>query len=225
MIQKYHTINQIFTIGVVGILRKGNDPSLVMSIIQACLKGGLSLLEVTFTQANAHIIIEQVRTQYPDCVIGAGTVLDSETARIAILSGARYVVSPMCNVNIAKMCNRYGIPYIAGCSTPTEMMQAMEWGVDIIKLFPSVEYSPSIIKTYKAPLPQANFMPTGGITLDNAADWIQAGAVAIGVGGDLTAGINATTQDGFDEQVFSAITDKAQAYINVVAKAKSVTHN
>ena len=138
--------------------------------------------------------------------------MDSETARIAILSGARYIVSPSFDKHTAKICNRYAVPYLAGCYTPTEVVRAMEYGVDIIKLFPGSGRSPSIIKAYKAPLPQANIMPTGGVSLDNAGEWIKAGAVALGIGGDLTAGAK--------HGDYASITTKAKEYIQIVKKVR-----
>lgn len=205
-------IKSILDIGVVAIARAESAQS-AEKIVEACIDGGLTAVELTFTVEGAHRLIEQLHTRIKDsCILGAGTVLDSETARIAILSGASYIVSPHFDVNTALLCNRYAVPYIAGCYTPTEVVRAMEYGVEIIKLFPGNSLSPSAIKAFTAPLPQANIMPTGGVSLSNAREWIEAGAVALGVGGDLVSG--AKTGD------FVAVKEKAAAYKKIVEEAR-----
>ena len=146
-------------------------------------------------------------------LLGAGTVLDSETARMAILSGANYIVSPAFNLDTAKLCNRYRVPYIPGCMTITEAITAMEAGADIIKIFPADLFGPKIIKDIKGPLPQAKMMPTGGVDVDNVDQWIKAGAVAVGAGSSLTKG--AKTGD------FGAITETAKKFIAKIKEARS----
>ena len=121
-------------------------------------------------------------------ILGAGTVLDSETARIAILAGAQYIVSPCFDLETAKLCNRYRVPYMPGCMTIKEVITAMEAGADIIKIFPGEVFGPKIIKAINGPIPQARMMPTGGVSADNVDEWIKAGAVAVGAGSSLTAG-------------------------------------
>ena len=134
-------------------------------------------------------MLEALAKTYGDRnIIGAGTVLDPYTARIAMLSGAQFIVSPHFDPEIAVICNRYRCPYFAGVMTVTEAISAMDAGVDILKLFPGSAFGPSFIKALHGPLPQARIMPTGGVSLDNVADWIKSGAVAIGVGSDLTKG-------------------------------------
>ena len=123
----------------------------------------------------------------PDVVIGAGTVLDATTARLAIVAGAEYIVSPSFDEETAKICNLYQVPYLPGCMTITEMKEALKSGADIIKLFPGSVYGPSVISAFKAPLPQLNIMPTGGVSLENMAEWFAAGVTAVGVGGNLLA--------------------------------------
>jgi 2-dehydro-3-deoxyphosphogluconate aldolase/(4S)-4-hydroxy-2-oxoglutarate aldolase len=145
--------------------------------------------------------------------LGAGTVLDPETARIAILAGAKFVVSPAVNPNTARLCNRYQIPYMPGAATICEVIEAMECGADIVKVFPGEILGPAFVKAVKGPLPQANLMPTGGVSLENVALWINAGAVAIGVGGNLTAG--AKTGD------FDSITRLARQFVEKVKGARS----
>ncbi len=212
MLKKHKLIKSILDVGVVAIVRAESTTS-AEKIVEACIEGGLSAVELTFTVEGAHRLIEQLHARINNtCILGAGTVLDAETARIAILAGASYIVSPHFDEATALLCNRYAVPYMAGCYTPTEAVRAMEYGVEIIKLFPGSLLSPEAIKAFKAPLPQANIMPTGGVSLNNAKDWIAAGAVALGVGGDLVAG--AKSGD------FAAVREKAAAYKKAVEEAR-----
>lgn len=183
-----------------------------LKIVDAVQKGGIKLIEVTMTVPGAVDIITSLSQEYKgkDVMIGAGTVLDSETARLCILAGAQFIVSPSFNKGTVTLCNRYRIPYLPGAMTVNEIIECLEHGADIIKLFPGNLYKPETIKDFKAPLPQANFMPTGGVSVENIALWIKAGAVAIGVGGSLTAG--AKTGD------YDAITREAQKFIEAISK-------
>lgn len=139
-------------------------------------------------------------------------MLDAETCRAAILAGAQYIVSPGFDLESVKLCNRYQIPYMAGCMTPTEIIRAMEAGTDVIKVFPGNAFGPSIIKAFKGPLPQAPMMPTGGVSLDNVDQWIKNGCIAVGVGGDLTAG--AKTGD------YAKITATAKEFVKRIQEAR-----
>ena len=195
------------------IVRTDNS-SQASRIVEACAEGGAVAIEVTFTVPGATAIIEELAKRYPakQIVLGAGTVLDPETARIAILAGAQFVVSPSLNTGTARLCNRYQIPYLPGAGTIREIVEAMESGAGIIKIFPGETLGPAFVKAARAPLPQAPLMPTGGVSIDNAAAWIKAGSVALGVGGSLTAG--AKTGD------FKSITDLARRFIAVIAEAR-----
>ncbi|WP_175073929.1 bifunctional 4-hydroxy-2-oxoglutarate aldolase/2-dehydro-3-deoxy-phosphogluconate aldolase [Terribacillus sp. AE2B 122] len=200
---------------IVAVVR-ADSPEQAIQISDACIEGGLTGIEVTFTVKDADQVIKQLSAQYvesPDVVIGAGTVLDSTTARLAILAGASFIVSPTFDAETAKLCNLYQVPYLPGCMTIGEIKQAMEAGADIIKLFPGSAFGPSYIKVVKAPLPQANIMPTGGVDLENVGDWLKNGAVAVGVGGNLVA--PASTGD------YDKITSIAQQYIQKVKEAKT----
>ncbi len=146
-------------------------------------------------------------------LIGAGTVLDPETARACILAGAKYIVSPSLNVETVKLCNRYRIAVMPGVMTVKEAVEALELGVEIIKVFPGNVFGPQLLSSFKGPLPQANFMPTGGVSLDNVKDWIKAGAVAVGTGGDLTKG--AKTGD------YELVTETAAKFVEAVKKARA----
>jgi 2-dehydro-3-deoxyphosphogluconate aldolase/(4S)-4-hydroxy-2-oxoglutarate aldolase len=211
---KHDVIGKIHQVGVVAVIRaKSSDEA--TNIAKACLKGGISAIEITFTVPNAEEVIKDLKNNKDlnDLLLGAGTVLDAETARIAILAGANYIVSPGFNLETAKLCNRYQIPYMPGCLTITEMITAMEAGVDIIKLFPGSAFGPDYIKAVKGPLPQVNIMPTGGVSLSNVSEWIKNGVFAIGVGSDLT---QPAAQKDFEE-----ITKRAAAYVLAVKKARN----
>ena len=205
---KYEVLKRISDIGVVSVVR-AKDFEEAKKISLACMKGGIDAIEITFTVPGAQRVIEALTNEFGDkLLVGAGTVLDSETARIAILAGANYIVSPSFDLNTAKLCNRYQIPYIAGCMTLTEIKTALEAGTDVIKVFPGSAFGPSFISAIKGPLPQAKLMPTGGVDINNADKWIKNGCVAIGVGGNLTKGTR------------EEITAKAKAFVEKVKEAK-----
>ncbi len=207
-------ISKMTAAGLVAVVRAENAEEAIR-ISDACLEGGCPSIELTFTVPGALNVIEALAAKYSngEMLLGAGTVLDSETARMAILSGANYIVSPAFNLDTAKLCNRYRVPYIPGCMTITEAITAMEAGADIIKIFPADLFGPKIIKDIKGPLPQAKMMPTGGVDVDNVDQWIKAGAVAVGAGSSLTKG--AKTGD------FGAITETAKKFIAKIKEARS----
>lgn len=200
--------------GLVAVVRANNAEEAI-KISDACLEGGCPSIELTFTVPGAHKVIEELAKRYPggEMLLGAGTVLDSETARMAILSGANYIVSPGFNLETAKLCNRYRMPYMAGCMTITEVITAMEAGVDIVKIFPADLFGPKIIKDIRGPLPHAKMMPTGGVDVSNVHEWIKAGAVAVGAGSSLTAG--AKTGD------YAKITATAKEFIAKIKEARA----
>jgi 2-dehydro-3-deoxyphosphogluconate aldolase / (4S)-4-hydroxy-2-oxoglutarate aldolase len=192
--------------GVIAVVR-GASKEEAFKASQAIIEGGITGIELTFTVPEAAAVIAELTETYRDqhdVVIGAGTVLDAVTARLAIMAGAEYVVSPTFDQATAEMCNLYQVPYLPGCMTISEMKEALKAGADIIKLFPGSAYGPSIISAFKAPLPQLNIMPTGGVSLTNMAEWFDAGVVAVGVGGNLLA--PAATGD------FAAVTEVAKQY-------------
>lgn len=147
-------------------------------------------MEITLTVPGAIEIIKELVEEYKeqDVIIGAGTVLDPESARLCILAGAKYIVSPYFDLETVKMCNRYAVPIMPGVMTPKEVVMALEAGVDICKVFPSDVLGPAAISAFKGPLPQGNYMPTGGVDLSNVKEWIAKGAIAVGVGSVLTKG-------------------------------------
>ncbi len=210
--KKYEVINSLLDCGVIAVIR-GNSLEEAKKLCDACVEGGIVGLEVTFTVPGAAEVIKHL-AEHNDkgYVVGAGTVLDAATARIAILNGAKFIVSPSFDKETAELCNLYAVPYMSGCFTITEMITAMKAGVDVIKVFPGSSASPSYFKAVHGPLPQANLMPTGGVSLDNAKDWIKAGAVAIGTGGDLTA--PAKTGN------YAEVTNRAKQFVALVKEAR-----
>lgn len=212
-LKKLITLSKLLDCGVVAVVRADTKEEAI-KISDACVKGGITGIEVTFTVKDADLVIKELSSYYGnnDVVIGAGTVLDAATARFAILAGAQYIVSPSFDEETAKLCNLYQIPYMPGCMTITEMKQALTAGVDIIKLFPGSAFGPDFVKAVKAPLPQVNIMPTGGVNLENVEKWIKNGCVAVGVGGNLVE--PAKTGD------YNKITEIAQQYINKVQAAR-----
>jgi 2-dehydro-3-deoxyphosphogluconate aldolase/(4S)-4-hydroxy-2-oxoglutarate aldolase len=188
MLQKMNTLQRLQAAGVIAVVR-GKSAQEVYGVVDALVRGGVVGIELTFTVPHADQIIQELTEKYqdkPEVVVGAGTVLDAATARIAILAGATYVVSPHFDAEIAQMCNLYQVPYLPGCETIREMVMALKAGADIIKLFPGSAFGPGYVKSIKGPLPHVNIMPTGGVSLDNMADWFKAGVVAVGAGGNLT---------------------------------------
>ena len=172
------------------------------AIVEKCIDGGIKAIELTFTVPFAHRVIEELARKYGDQIIlGAGTVLDSETARIAILSGAQFIVSPNFNPEVTRLCNRYRKASMAGILTIGEAVSAMEAGVDVLKLFPGDLFGPAFIKDIKDPIPYAQIMPTGGVSVDNAAEWIRAGAVAVDAGSSLMKGDVRANAAAFMEQI------------------------
>ncbi len=211
---KEQVLSKIKECGLVAVVRADNAEQ-AFKIADACIKGGVAGIEITFTVPGAENVIRELATKYTngEIIIGAGTVLDPETARVAILSGAQYIVSPCLNVETVKLCNRYQVACMPGAMTIKEVVEAMEAGADVVKIFPGELFGPKIIKAIKGPLPQAVLMPTGGVTVDNAAEWIKAGAVAVGAGGALTGG--AATGD------YDKITETAIAFINNIKQARN----
>jgi Entner-Doudoroff aldolase len=186
-------------------------------VIDAIVAGGINFIEITMTmdEGNPVEFIQFMAEKYRNndkVVIGAGTVLDPETARAVILAGANYVVSPGLNVETIKLCNRYRVPMLPGVMSPTEAITALEAGCDIIKVFPGNVVGPGAISSFKGPLPQGDFMPSGGVDVDNVDKWIKAGACAVGTGSSLTKG--AKTGD------FAAVTAKAREFVEAVAAAR-----
>lgn len=180
--------------GVVAVVRL-DDLSAAVPLTRALLDGGVEAVEFTFTNPQAARVIEAVRAEVPEASIGAGTVLDAETARVAILAGAEYVVTPTFKAATVELCNRYGIPTVIGAFTATEMLTAWEAGATFIKVHPASLGGPRYFKDILAPLPQLKLIPSGGVGLENAADFIRAGAVAVALGGNLVDAATVAARD------------------------------
>lgn len=211
--QRIKTLMKLNEEGVVAVIRAESKEQ-GLKVVEAIKNGGIKMLEVTMTVPGAVDIIKELSEHYKneDVVIGAGTVLDPETARICILAGAKYVVSPSLNFETIKLCNRYRIPVMPGIMTVKDAIEALEAGAEVLKVFPGSAFGPSIIKAFKGPVPQGNYMPTGGVNLDNVKDWIKAGAIAVGTGSDLTKG--AKTGD------YQLVTETAKKFVEAVKEAK-----
>lgn len=214
--KKTAILNKLENAGVIAVVR-GETVEEAIKASNAIVKGGITGIELTFTVPNADHAIAELAANYkkdPTIVIGAGTVLDAVTARLAIMAGAEFIVSPCFDKETAKICNLYQIPYLPGCMTITEMKTALTYGADIVKLFPGSAFGPSIVKAFKVPLPHLNIMPTGGVSLANMQDWFAAGVVAVGVGGNLLA--PAATGD------FEKVTEVATQYADKLKSIRKV---
>jgi 2-dehydro-3-deoxyphosphogluconate aldolase/(4S)-4-hydroxy-2-oxoglutarate aldolase len=183
---KADQLQRVFNSRIVAVIR-AKSGELLTDVAEALLAGGVEVMEVTFTVPNALQVLEQVADRVGDrALLGAGTVLDTETTRAAILAGAEFIVSPSTNVDVCRLCRRYDKPVMPGALTPTEVVMAWEAGADIVKVFPADAVGgASYLKALKGPLPQVRLMPTGGVNLDTAAAFLKSGACALGVGGAL----------------------------------------
>lgn len=211
--KKLKTLTMLSENGLVAVIR-GKSKEDGVAISQAVVEGEITSIEVAYTTPNASEVIAELKEIYKDnekVVIGAGTVLDVVTARLSILAGADFVVSPSFDKEVAEMCNLYQIPYMPGCMTITEINTALKSGVDIIKVFPGDIVGSRFIKDVKGPLPHVNLMPTGGVSLENMEEWFNNGVVSVGIGGNLTAGMNPGE--------YSKVTENAATY---VAKLKEI---
>jgi 2-dehydro-3-deoxyphosphogluconate aldolase / (4S)-4-hydroxy-2-oxoglutarate aldolase len=171
--------------GIVAVIRI-KDPSRLRAVVDAIAEGGIRVLEITMTVPGAVGLIRDLAPTLPDgFILGAGTVLDADTVAQVAEAGARYVVSPVFRRAVIEACHARGLAAMPGCFTPTEILDAWDAGADIVKVFPATTLGPSYLKDVRAPLPQVKLMPTGGVTVENAGEWIRAGAVAVGVGTSL----------------------------------------
>jgi 2-dehydro-3-deoxyphosphogluconate aldolase/(4S)-4-hydroxy-2-oxoglutarate aldolase len=214
VIPKFEHMQRIVKTGVIAVVRAESADEAI-KIADAVRKGGIDLIEITFTVPGAIDVMKELAKNFSsdELLLGAGTVLDPETARAALLAGAEYIVSPYFNPEIVKLCNRYQKICMPGCMTVTEIVQAMEAGADIVKFFPGSAFGPSIVKAIKGPLPQAQIIPTGGVSLDNVQEWIKNGCLAVGVGGELTKGAK--------KGDFDLVTETAKRFVQKVKEARS----
>lgn len=210
--EKLHLIRET---GVIAIMRAQSSDQLIAAA-DAIKAGGVSVIEVTMTTPGALDVIAQASERYgEDVLFGAGSVLDAETARAATLSGAGFVVTPTLDLDTVALCNRYAVPVMPGCYTPTEMLTAWQAGADMVKLFPASVGGPALIRAIRAPLPQLEIVPVGGVNLDTAAGFIANGAAALGVGSSL---VNQKLLAAGD---MAELTRRARAFIREVQKGRS----
>ena len=203
-------LGRLIDSGIVAVMRAQTGEKLV-DVAEALLAGGVEVMEVTFTVPGAVQVLEQVASRMGGRILlGAGTVLDSETARIAILSGAEFIVSPSTDLDVIQLCRRYDKLALPGAFTPTEVVQAWQAGADVVKIFPSDCGGPQYLKALSGPLPQVKLMPTGGVNLDTAEDFLRAGACALGVGGALVGSKAVAAGD------MAGIETLARRYVEVV---------
>ncbi|KEZ50533.1 bifunctional 4-hydroxy-2-oxoglutarate aldolase/2-dehydro-3-deoxy-phosphogluconate aldolase [Metabacillus indicus] len=201
--------------GVVAVIR-GATPESILSIGSALKAGGVTALEITMETPKASSVIESAASHFgSDVLVGAGTVLDPETARAAIMSGAKFIFSPTVKKETIAMAKRYGVISVPGAFTPTEILTAFEYGADLIKVFPADSVGPGYLKNIAGPLPHIPLMPTGGVDLHNTGDYIRAGAIAVGVGSTLV-----NTKAELTDKVLYQMTEKAAAFIEEVNKAR-----
>jgi 2-dehydro-3-deoxyphosphogluconate aldolase / (4S)-4-hydroxy-2-oxoglutarate aldolase len=200
--------------GVVAIIRT-KEPEKVRAIVDALAEGGVRALEVTMTVPRAvELIAEIAPTLPPGFLLGAGTVVDAATARAVIAAGARFIVSPVFRTEVIDACHDNGVPVLPGCFSPTEILNAWDAGADLVKVFPATALGPGFLKDLRGPLPHIKLVPTGGVTIDNAGDWIRAGAVAVGVGTALVTAAAVAAGD------YRPILDNARRIVANVAAAR-----
>ena len=211
---KLEQMQRIEACGIVAIIRANSSNELIEAAA-AIQTGGVDVIEITMTTPDALRVISEVSTRLGDSVlVGVGSVLDAETARAAMLAGAEFVVSPVTKSDVIEICNRYGKVVIPGAFTPTEILAAWEAGADYVKVFPSSGVGSSYIKDIKAPLPQIPLIPTGGINAENAAEFINAGAAALGVGSALVS------SDLIEARDFALLTERAKKLVDAVKSVK-----
>lgn len=207
-------LQRIIDCGVVAILRAKSSAEL-RDVTQALFTGGAVAIEVTMTTPNALEVVKQVKADLGDSIVmGVGTVLDTETARAAILTGAEFIVSPVVNEEVIRLCRRYGTPVMPGAFTPTEVLRAWDAGADVVKVFPTSSVGPEYIKDLKGPFPQIPMIPTGGVNVDTAGAFIKAGACAVGAGSSLV------DRKAVAEGKWEVITDTARRMVEAVQAAR-----
>jgi 2-dehydro-3-deoxyphosphogluconate aldolase/(4S)-4-hydroxy-2-oxoglutarate aldolase len=213
---KAAVLARIKEIGIIPVVR-AESSDIAMRAVEAISEGGVPIVEITMTVPGAIPTIERVTAKYgAEVIVGAGTVLDQETARLCILAGAQFVVSPILDLDTVTTCRRYNVAAIPGALTPTEVLAAWTGGADCVKIFPANAVGgPGYLRSLKAPLPNIELIPTGGVTLDTAAEFIEAGAVALGVGSDLVD--PRILKDGGDK----VITERARQFLDKVKRARS----
>ncbi|AYO29543.1 bifunctional 4-hydroxy-2-oxoglutarate aldolase/2-dehydro-3-deoxy-phosphogluconate aldolase [Biomaibacter acetigenes] len=211
---KLKVMQRIMDCGIVAVVR-ADSPDQALKIADAVKAGGVEAIEITMTVPGAIDVIRELKKAYPkgEILIGAGTVLDPETARAAMLAGAEFFVSPYFNPEMVKLCNRYQKVTMPGAMSIKEVVEVMESGADFVKLFPGSAFGPSMVKAIMGPLPYAPIIPTGGVSLENVGEWIKAGCVAVGVGGELTKGAK---KGNYEE-----VQETARKFVEAIKEARN----
>jgi 2-dehydro-3-deoxyphosphogluconate aldolase/(4S)-4-hydroxy-2-oxoglutarate aldolase len=208
-------VHRLLNPGIVAVIRADSSEQL-LHVAEALKNGGLPAMEVTMTTPNAIEVIREVTEKFGDEILmGVGTILDTETCRAALLAGAEFVVTPIFRAEIIQLCKRYGKPIVCGAYTPTEMLNAWDAGADFIKVFPADGLGPNYIKAVKAPLPQLEIIPTGGVDVNTAGDFIKAGCAAVAAGSSLVS------KKILQSQNWSELTATAKKFVEAVAKARA----
>jgi 2-dehydro-3-deoxyphosphogluconate aldolase/(4S)-4-hydroxy-2-oxoglutarate aldolase len=212
---KESQLRHVLDCGIVAVVRSPDSQQLVEAC-RALADGGVTVAEITMTVPNALEVLRQVRQALGDrLLLGAGTILDPETARAALLAGAEYIVAPTLNLDVIRLCQRYDKLVMPGAFTPTEILTAWEAGADIVKVFPADVVGPAFFKALRGPLPQVRLMPTGGVDLKTAADFLRAGACCLGVGGQLVE------PKAVAERNFDRLRELARQYVAIVQQVRS----
>ena len=212
MLQREEVMARIRTLRLVAVVRSTAEQAI--PIVEALLDGGVWVIEITFSVPNAPEVIATVRRRFGERVLlGAGTVVDAQRAAEAIGAGARYIVAPNTNLDVIRLCHQRDVAAMPGAFTPTEITAAWQAGADCVKLFPAEFLGIAYLKAIRAPLPDVPIMPTGGVDVENAADWLRAGAVALGVGSNLVR------KDAIASGNYRLITETAEKFIAAIAQA------
>src|SRR5437870_5098765 len=211
---KESQLQHVLDCGIVAVVRSPDSQQLV-EVCRALAEGGISVVEITLTVPDALEVLRQVRRALGDRVLlGAGTVLDAETARAVLLAGAEYVVAPTVNLDVVRLCRRYDKLVMPGAFTPTEVLTAWEAGADVVKVFPADVGGPAYFKALRGPLPQIRLMPTGGVDLKTAAEFLKAGACCLGIGSQLVEPQAIAAGD------YDRLRDLARQYVEIVQKTR-----
>jgi 2-dehydro-3-deoxyphosphogluconate aldolase/(4S)-4-hydroxy-2-oxoglutarate aldolase len=215
LLDRQETVKRIEQLGIVAVIRL-RDPGKLRAVVDAIVAGGVQALEVTMTVPGAVELIRGLAPTLPEgFLLGAGTVIDAATAHAVIDAGAQFVISPVFRRAVIDACHERGVPVAPGCFTPTEILEAHDAGADIVKVFPATTLGPQYIRDVRAPLPQVKLMPTGGVTPDNAGDWIRAGAVAVAAGSSLL------DAKAIESGRFEVITANARRFVDNVSAARA----
>jgi len=211
---RHDIVSRLLEEGAIAVVRMA-DPDRLLRVVEALSAGGLSAIEITMTTTDALRVIERVATEAPDALVGVGSVLDGETARQAIEAGARYVVSPILAADVIRTAHRYDVPAMPVALTPTEVQHAHTLGADVVKVFPASTVGMGYFRAIRAPMPHLKLMPTGGVTLTNAGDWLRAGACAVGVGSALL------DKHAIAKNDYAKLTENARTLRNHISEARA----